>query len=118
MHRTILAAAAVVALMPGTAMAQTSAIPNATGDKPTAETLDPSRACESSSSTAQTPVKGDAASTTRSSAGTAGSGTSTSASTNPATAMTDCGPNATSRSTTRSSGSPSPKRPEPAPSER
>jgi hypothetical protein len=107
MHRTILTAASVVALMLGPAMAQTSTSPNATGG--TSSTLNRSMDCDNGSPTAAAPSSGSAGSTTtRNSAGTSTTGTSGSASTNDRTAMTDCGPNGSSGSSTRSPGTTSP----------
>jgi hypothetical protein len=112
MHRTILTAASVVALTLGTAMAQTSTSPNATGGAPS--TLDRSMDCDSGSPTAKAPGTGGSAgsTTSRDSAGTAGSDTSSSgASSNSRTAMTDCGPKSGS---TLPPGSKSPSAPSPS----
>ena len=114
MRRTIFTAASVVALMLGTAMAQTSTSPNATGGTPS--TLDRSMDCDSGSPTAKAPGAGAGSTTSRDgagsttshdSAGTADSGTSS----NSRTAMTDCGPKSGS---TLPPGSKSPSTPSPS----
>jgi hypothetical protein len=103
MHRIILTAASVIALTLGTALAQTATSPSSTGKTPS--TLDGSMDCNNGSPTAAVPsTDGAPSTTTGNSAGTtAGSGTSSGS-----TAMTDCGPNGTSGSSTLQPGSASP----------